>query len=180
MGKVVIPETITRYPQSKINNSSIAMPRVEKMYRHHIPPASWPAICLPSRRRKTKASEPRQSIWSNCSFGARCLGSSSSGAGEAKPNAFGGGNGSLFDIPLGIQSWIKDGSRLVLHHAVRNVRVSNGVREESGICGETVPSSHRRQFKFHSSDNHGSWLLAACWVSYNVISLFVAWRSAET
>lgn len=35
-----------------------------------------------------------------------------------------------FDIPLGIQSWIKEGSRLVLHLAVRT-------DDKKGICGET-------------------------------------------
>lgn len=35
-----------------------------------------------------------------------------------------------FDIPLGIQSWIKEGSRLVLHLAVRT-------EDKKGICGET-------------------------------------------
>ena len=36
-----------------------------------------------------------------------------------------------FDVPLGIQSWIKDGSRLVLHHAVRK----RGVRGKTGAVG---------------------------------------------
>lgn len=35
-----------------------------------------------------------------------------------------------FDIPLGIQSWIKEGSRLVLHLAVRT-------GDKKGMCGET-------------------------------------------
>lgn len=35
-----------------------------------------------------------------------------------------------FAIPLGIQSWIKEGSRLVLHLAVRT-------DDKKGICGET-------------------------------------------
>ena len=35
-----------------------------------------------------------------------------------------------FNLPLGIQSWIKDGSRLVLHLAVRT-------EDKKGICGET-------------------------------------------
>lgn len=35
-----------------------------------------------------------------------------------------------FDIPLGIQSWIKEESRLVLHLAVRT-------DDKKGICGET-------------------------------------------
>lgn len=35
----------------------------------------------------------------------------------------------LFDIPLGIQSWIKEGSRLVLHLAVRMVWGGKGVSD---------------------------------------------------
>lgn len=35
----------------------------------------------------------------------------------------------MFNVPLGIQSWIKDGSRLVLHQAVRKVDRVLGIRK---------------------------------------------------
>jgi hypothetical protein len=52
---------------------------------------------------------------------AHCRSSRSSDAGRPDPPRE-QPDRAEFILPLGIQSWIKDGSRLVLHQAVRNVR----------------------------------------------------------